>query len=881
MKQTRRRSSILATPLIGLFLALLGLVLAGVTRAPRNVAKREPVDRIAWVEPTGLRYQAEIRSEAKSAAKNSPIRLPSHKTKSSRGTAPVQSASSGNRQPDVKLNSRGTRPFSGKARLGEERPDIDSVLAIDLVALNNLSVAEDTSHPRIDFLAQNRTGAGRQERAAPDPVEVRGEQTIVNDSKPASEQAADRADSSTRPSPVAPATPSDSVQSPLAEPAKLLAQLDSLAEVATLVDWTKAVREQVVRLFSKAAQSNEPRKERVARLAQLVGQGRSLARQMQSYDRRAQLNQTLWAVERRLGLWKRFAAWSDGEDEWQTAAQRMGRDVVQPALRAAGDYLEGNGELEGWHDYLMIDRMSEVFRSGEAAKSRSAALEVLRRMEVSSLTPAQRVFLMQPAIAQLRSALAWYSSEEPRYLDLISQVEEFEASHSASSQAAVAATLRTLRDAPHREISSVGLALEKYYRNANLRLVVARPLLNRFIPDIEPREEPVTGHMLGASISGRSATSARLAFRFVPDPTHVRVRLEARGIVASDTAARKGPVTVFSEGQSNYVAGKLFLLGGSGLISDRAEARANSRSWTKAIQTDYDRLPLVGAIVRRIARGQHEEQLPRAHRQMNDRVTDTARQRLDAEVDDRMHKLVEQIDAKFVKPFVKLDLQPRAVDLKTTAERITMRFRLAGDHQLASYTPRPMALSSSVASLQIHQSTVNNVIQQLGLGMEQADLRGLYEETFRKLKLEENRVPDDVPHGVSIELNYDHPIQVSFDAGQVTLEIHVDRMSHGRRRWRNFVVRVHYEPSVSGMRVVLQRTGYMELIGRLRTRDQFALRGIFTKALGRNRTISIVPSRIADDPRLAGLEIGQCRIADGWIGFALVPARGSALALKP
>ena len=46
---------------------------------------------------------------------------------------------------------------------------------------------------------------------------------------------------------------------------------------------------------------------------------------------------------------------------------------------------------------------------------------------------------------------------------------------------------------------------------------------------------------------------------------------------------------------------------------------------------------------------------------------------------------------------------------------MNVRLRLASDHQLSGHTPRPRAMAGSLASLQVHESLLNNVLEQLRL----------------------------------------------------------------------------------------------------------------------------------------------------------------------
>ena len=59
--------------------------------------------------------------------------------------------------------------------------------------------------------------------------------------------------------------------------------------------------------------------------------------------------------------------------------------------------------------------------------------------------------------------------------------------------------------------------------------------------------------------------------------------------------------------------------------------------------------------------------------------------------------------------------------MQTTEELLLGRFRIAGDDQLAAFTPRPRDASDSLINLQIHQSAINNTLEQLAQRSNEAD----------------------------------------------------------------------------------------------------------------------------------------------------------------
>ena len=241
---------------------------------------------------------------------------------------------------------------------------------------------------------------------------------------------------------------------------------------------------------------------------------------------------------------------------------------------------------------------------------------------------------------------------------------------------------------------------------------------------------------------------------------------------------------------------------------------------------------------------------------------------MDSEAEQRAAQARQRFQTKLVDPLRRLQVNPVPLDMQTTEKQLVTRWRLAGHHQMAAFTPRPRALDDSMANVQIHQSAVNNVIEQLKLAGQRRDLRDFYEYLARQLGFDAVHVPDALPQGVTIQLADEEPLKIQLHQGRMTITIKVAQLTRGSRVWRDFIVRSHYHPVRNGLAAELVRDHSIELIGRgLGLRKQIALRGVFTKVFDRNRPFPMIHPQLANDARLSDLEIRQFNVHEGWIGL--------------
>jgi hypothetical protein len=196
---------------------------------------------------------------------------------------------------------------------------------------------------------------------------------------------------------------------------------------------------------------------------------------------------------------------------------------------------------------------------------------------------------------------------------------------------------------------------------------------------------------------------------------------------------------------------------------------------------------------------------------------------------------------------------------------------LAGTEQLGAFTARPEALADSLASAQLHESVLNNLLDNLDLAGKKFALPELLKHLNSKLGRSDAKLPDDLPEGVQITFAAEQPLRVRCDDDRLMLVLHIAEIRQGKHRWHDFEVRAAYKSTTDGLSAALERDGTIELGGQYQGRPEVALRGIFSKVLSRERKLKLIPQAVADDPRLADLQITQLLMDNGWIALSIGP----------
>ncbi len=669
------------------------------------------------------------------------------------------------------------------------------------------------------------------------------------------------------------------------KPADLFVRLDRLQQRRETKPWA----ERTSQLLGDLAQHNDASP---AGIQEMVAKLRAAVADTHLVDERDLDPQT--AVEVRLtrhALLRRLDVWESLGNLMRKAripSEVAEADVKQLELclveldrqtSAAGDV------GAQWRNYLMLESLGEVAEGKVVDKNRRRALAktVLDRIQKAGASSEQNAtFLNEGPFAQLNAELRGLAAEEVDGRKLLESIETFEAGGLPADAHALAAQCKLLDVSTDEDRRQLATWLTSHYRNANVRITLSADLLNRMMPTELKKSAPVNELVLGLPTHGWSTTRTGVGIRFLPSQDRLAMRMEAEGVVHAQTQTHSGPVHVFNQSDSAFIARKDLALTPEGVVVYRATASTNSRNKLRGIKTDFDHMPILGSIVESIAIDQHAEKKQLAQAESQARVSRGVERGLDQEIDKHLKTADAALNDRIITPLAGLDLAPEVIEMQSNESRAIMRVRIAGDDQLAAYTPRPRAYSDNVGSVQVHQSAVNNVLEKSQLHGRRFTLPELYRFVVEKYYLPDGADMSEIPADIELTFAKADPITVRCEAGSIELRLAVEELSRAGKSWRDFVVRAKFKTEVVNGRTCFVRDGGVKLSGpKLSVTSQIPLRTVFAKVFPDDMRVVIWPDKFRNDPRFADLDIEQVDIRDGWIGMAIGPRRLQASALLP
>jgi len=643
-------------------------------------------------------------------------------------------------------------------------------------------------------------------------------------------------------------------------------RLTAVAGTPQANSWKDRAAAALARIERAVAGDREAAQGAVAELASVASAGLALAERTNGHQTRRAIARAAYALARRAALYR--AALS-AQDPAPPAAEDYA--AVARGVAAAASSLPAGSQGDAWRAFLLLPELRAAAASRSEAELRAHAEQVLSRFMSRGLSPSQRRFLGSPPLASLRLALRAWLDSEFHAAAILNLVEQVESTASPEAAAELARMARRLRDSTRGDLSEIGTVLDLHWRNANLRIAIHRDALTEMLPAQQAFSEPVCEQILDATVSGESQVSSRLSLSLTPDPRRWRIELKADGSIQSSTVARSGPASFYHAGQAEFSAVKPILFGPGGWRLQEAWATAESASQLQSMETNLDRVPLLGYGVRSIAMSQYRDRQPTAEAIMERRIAAKAAGRLDREAQERLARAQQQTRERVLSKLNDLGLDLAVLHTKTTASRLIARARLAGPADPGAYTPRPLALAGSDVSVQLHESALNNVIDSLELAGAEGRLEDILAEAMKKLGLPEPEMPDDMPEDVTVRFADKNPLSVRFTEGRISLVLRLARLtSPGRVSWRHFQVTANFRPTTDGGRgPAVVRDGIVLLEGRrLKFRDQIALRGVFSRIFERDRVFPLLPKRVAEHKLLVGRDNTQFEARAGWVGAA-------------
>ncbi|MEM6979960.1 MAG: hypothetical protein AAF539_09860 [Planctomycetota bacterium] len=647
--------------------------------------------------------------------------------------------------------------------------------------------------------------------------------------------------------------------------------------------WADQVDAKLSQLHGLTSLADRQAGELIQELSTLAEAGLQLGEALPARDQQIHWMRTAHALSRRASVWGSVWELSQREPQLRLASQSKDVNAIPSLVDEVRSSLPETGDVAGWNQFLLLDEIERIPYQSNADQRSLVAQRFLSRLNYQGLSAAHVRWLKRGPIAKLAAVMHPLTIKPVDYVTLLSDIERQESNSIDLASLKVTDAFQSLRFTDQMPLVRVAKAIDVNYRNANVRTAISSALLDRLVPTLQPKREPLSKMVLGNRLVGETQTQTELDLELVPSDDTWRFNLVARGNVRADGRTSQSGVTIHTTADTMFDARTPIEITSMGTVIGDTTVDVQGGSRLRGIDTRVDGWPLLGSLVQSIAKRRYLDIQPSATRvgqnEVRREILDQTQTRLSSQVDLGQTK----IDQLILGPLGQLNLNPRVIDQRTTSSRLIARFRVAGDWQLAAHTPRPRAYSDSWMSVQMHQTALNNLLERLLPRGNAQSLQLLVDDTRTLFGGKPKPLPAEIPGEAEICFANTRPITLEIEDDRVWVTFRVVSLTQpGSPVLRRFIVRAAYRGVVDGLDARLIRDGHLRISGPgMSMRQRLPVRAVFNKVLAEDRALPLTLPALQDHPALADLVVTQLEMRDGWIAWAIGPEGTGMHRLEP
>ena len=330
-----------------------------------------------------------------------------------------------------------------------------------------------------------------------------------------------------------------------------------------------------------------------------------------------------------------------------------------------------------------------------------------------------------------------------------------------------------------------------HYFNHNVHVTLSEPILSRFVSDYRTRNGSIAECILGAWVTGSQETNASVSADIRRSTGKGHFLLTLNGQTSSNTRGRRKPATIFTRGNHTFRIDAPVYFDGESLRSGEAKIDVNTNNRTVGVKTDYDGWPIVGSLVRKIARQKAQEKRGQSEFIAARKIANQALPEFNSEINERFAEANSSIQDELFAGLRAKGVGPDSISSRSSESHLAVSSRMMGMARLGG-TGQPFApLPERGVAIQVHETAVNNLIDGLELGgrairedefMEV--LSGSLSELLRRdIKLDDtdavSEVSDDDSRATFV-FDEENPVRVRIDKDEVVLVLQIRIEQEGK-----------------------------------------------------------------------------------------------------
>ncbi|TWU63304.1 hypothetical protein V7x_50440 [Crateriforma conspicua] len=378
-----------------------------------------------------------------------------------------------------------------------------------------------------------------------------------------------------------------------------------------------------------------------------------------------------------------------------------------------------------------------------------------------------------------------------RQLELLSKtLREIDSAPSTDDAAAIGTILGTLSES--RQVPDLIANVRSSFASPNFRIdIPERTVQSAVMRDVN-KLQPVRDCILGTALRGTSNLRGIVQADLQPSIGDVHMVLHLTGRFHSDNVGYNKPVRLTTVSDGNVHVTRSLFFGPNGSRLSAASAQVSLQSKVTSIQHRW-------RLVRRIASKRAAEQKPLADSIAREKLRRRVTSEFVRETDQAASLPSPNMMSRAEPYLLRLDLEKPQRTWGSTDTSMFIEGVMADTHQLSADRPAPMSDAGSDASIQIHESVVENTLAPLlsGRSFEQHELDDLLEQIGLPTQKPADDPIDEPEEPFQLRFTRFRPIIFESRDQQVRLGLRGSEFAQGDRELRrtNLEIAATYVPA--------------------------------------------------------------------------------------
>lgn len=403
---------------------------------------------------------------------------------------------------------------------------------------------------------------------------------------------------------------------------------------------------------------------------------------------------------------------------------------VSQALLDVENLLNNKSTGQKWKTYLGTDDCRFLLNNTHEHATRVDALKKLHAKlldEDGDLEDEQSEFLSSADFQNLANAIedlvAATNAANPAMRTnalrsdiarLLAAVEDHEAGARSTAADDVQRIYKYMKRVYPGAGQRLGQTLRNHYFNYNMHVVIPEALIIPLATETKNESGPVNDCILGARVNGTQNTSVNVGLDVKPSANGFLFRLNLDGATQSHTTARKAPATIRTQGNHFFNAQKDIYFDGNSVSAGPTRLGINTNNTTLSANTKYDWVPIFGGIARNIAYKKTQEMRPQSEAIAAQKLRERVEPKLDAEVGQKLADANNAI-AQGMGRLRSANLYPSSISARSSETHLALSTRTMRKKQMGGSAPDSGYVPNDGIGVQIHESLINNAIDELDL----------------------------------------------------------------------------------------------------------------------------------------------------------------------